>query len=833
MNKHEKRFGFSSSVSSDHAARHDAHQQESAEVVPLHGGAAAQRLVKDVVCGMRVDAETTPHRTTYQGQDYFFCSAGCQAKFIADPSHYLGEKAQAPEPMAHELMPDGTIYTCPMHPEVRQVGPGSCPICGMALEPVLVAAETPPNPELVDMTRRFWIGLLLALPVATLQMGGHFAGFNASVGQSLSNLVQLVMGDHFPALQDWIRPNISNIVQMVLGTPVVLWAGWPFFVRGWRSFVARKLNMFSLISAGTGVAWVYSVVATLAPSLFPAAFRGHEGTVAVYFEAAAGITVLVLLGQMLELRARERTSGAIRALLDLAPKTARQIADDGSEVEIPLDRVMVDNRLRVRPGEKVPVDGIVIDGRSSIDESMITGESMPVTKAAGTKVIAGTLNQSGSFLMRAEKVGRDTLLAQIVQMVAAAQRSRAPIQRLADQVSSWFVPSVIAAALLTFAIWSVYGPEPRYTFALVAAVSVLIIACPCALGLATPMSIMVGVGRGARAGVLVKNAEALERMEKVDTLVIDKTGTLTEGKPKVTAIVRAPGFSEGEVLRLAASVERASEHPLAAAIVAAAADRNIKIAEVGDFDSPTGKGVIGVVERRKLALGNANFLAELGIQTIVLENDADRLRRDGATVVFLAVGGKIAGLLAIADPIKATTSEALKTLTDDGVRIVMLTGDNRLTAAAVARRLGITEVEAEVLPDRKGAVVERLRREGRIVAMAGDGVNDAPALAAAEVGIAMGTGTDVAIESAGITLLKGDLVGIVRARRLSRATMHNIRQNLLFAFLYNGAAIPIAAGILYPAFGILLSPVIGAGAMAMSSVSVITNALRLRFAKLD
>jgi len=838
MNKHEKPLAFSSSASpSDLATRDGAHQQRSAEVVPLHGGAVAQRLVTDVVCGMTVDAETTPHRTTYQEKDYFFCSAGCRTKFIGDPRHYLGEKAKAPEPMAQkpmarEPMPD-SIYTCPMHPEVRQVGPGSCPICGMALEPVVVAAETPPNPELVDMTRRFWIGLALTLPVAALQMGGHFAGFNASVGQSLSNIVQLIMGEHFPAVQDWIRPNISNIVQMVLATPVVLWAGWPFFVRGWRSFVARKLNMFSLIAVGTGVAWVYSIVATLAPGLFPAAFRGHEGAVAVYFEAAAGITVLVLLGQVLELRARERTSGAIRALLDLAPKTARRIAEDGSETELPLDRVGVGDRLRVRPGEKVPVDGAVIDGRSLVDESMVTGESMPVTKIADTKVIAGTLNQSGSFVMRAEKVGRDTLLAQIVQMVAAAQRSRAPIQRLADQVSSWFVPTVIAVALVTFAVWSVYGPEPRYAFALVAAVSVLIIACPCALGLATPMSIMVGVGRGARAGVLVKNAEALERLERVDTLVIDKTGTLTEGRPKVVAIVPAAGFSEAEVLRLAAAVERDSEHPLAAAVVRAAAERNIAPADVRDFIAPTGKGVIGTVEGRTLALGNSNFLAELGVNATSLESDADRLRGDGATVVFLAVDRKIAGLIAIADPIKATTPEALKTLTDDGVRIVMLTGDNRVTAAAVARRLGITEVEAEVLPDRKSAVIERLRREGRIVAMAGDGVNDAPALAAAEVGIAMGTGTDVAIESAGITLLKGDLVGIVRARRLSRATMHNIRQNLLFAFLYNGAAIPIAAGVLYPAFGILLSPVIGAGAMAMSSVSVITNALRLRLARLD
>ena len=701
------------------------------------------------------------------------------------------------------------LYTCPMHPEIRQVGPGACPICGMALEPVTVTAETPVNPELLDMTRRFWLGLVLTLPVTVLEMGGYFVDLGA-----------------------WLTPNVDNVIQLALATPVVLWAGWPFLVRGWHSFVSRKLNMFSLIAVGTGVAWVYSVVAALAPQLFPPAFRGHEGAVGVYFEAAAGITVLVLLGQVLELRARQRTSGAIRALLNLAPKTARQIAPGGAETEVALDTVLVGDRLRVRPGEKIPVDGTVIDGRSSVDELMVTGESMPVTKTAYAKVIAGTLNQSGSFIMRADKVGRDTLLAQIVQMVATAQRSRAPIQRLADQVSSWFVPLVLLIALGAFAVWAVYGPEPRFTFALVAAVSVLIIACPCALGLATPMSIMVGVGRGARAGVLVKNAEALERMERVDTLVIDKTGTLTEGKPKVIAIVAAVGFSEADVLRLAASVERGSEHPLAAAIVAAAADRNIETAEVGDFDAPTGKGVTGTVDRRKVALGSANFMTELGIDGSSLQSDADLLRRDGATVVFLAADAKAAGLIAIADPVKATTPRALKSLIGDGLRIVMLTGDNRITAAAVARRLGITEVEAEVLPDGKGAVVDKLRREGRVVAMAGDGVNDAPALAAADVGIAMGTGIDVAIESAGITLLKGDLTGIVRARRLSRATMRNIRQNLLLAFLYNGAAIPIAAGALYPAFGVLLSPVIGAAAMALSSVSVITNALRLRRATL-
>ncbi len=765
----------------------------------IHAAAAAI----DPVCGMSVDPAKTPHRHDYRHHTYYFCSVGCRGKFAADPEKYLKPGA------VRETMHKDAIYTCPMHPEVRQVGPGACPICGMALEPVVVTAEVPANPELLDMTRRFWIGLALTLPVAVLEMGGHFVDLGV-----------------------WLTPNVDNLIQLALATPVVLWTGWPFFVRGWHSFVTRKLNMFSLIAVGTGVAWAYSVVATLAPQLFPPAFRGHEGAVAVYFEAAAGITVLVLLGQVLELRARERTSGAIRALLDLAPKAARRIDADGSEAEVALDAVLVGDRLRVRPGEKIPVDGTVVDGRSSVDESMVTGELMPVTKTADAKVIAGTINQSGSFIMRADKVGRDTLLSQIVQMVAAAQRSRAPIQRLADQVSSWFVPLVLFVALIAFVAWAVYGPEPRFTFALVAAVSVLIIACPCALGLATPMSIMVGIGRGARAGVLVKNAEALERMERVDTLVIDKTGTLTEGKPKVIAVIAAAGLSEADVLRLAASVERGSEHPLAAAIVAAAAERNLATAEVGDFDAPPGKGVIGTVDGRKVALGNTNFLAELGIDASSLQSDADGLRRDGATVVFLAADERAAGLIAIADPVKATTPQALKGLVDDGMRIVMLTGDNRITAAAVARRLGITEVEAEVLPDRKGAIVDRLRREGRVVAMAGDGINDAPALAAADVGIAMGTGTDIAIESAGITLLKGDLTGIVRARRLSHATMRNIRQNLLFAFLYNGAAIPIAAGVLYPAFGILLSPVIGAAAMALSSVSVITNALRLRRAAL-
>jgi Cu+-exporting ATPase len=586
--------------------------------------------------------------------------------------------------------------------------------------------------------------------------------------------------------------------------------------------------MFTLIAMGTGVAWLYSVIAVLLPDIFPPAFRGSDGTVAVYFEAAAVITVLVLLGQVLELRARDQTSGAIRALLDLAPKTARRIRADGQEEEVALDVIAVGDRLRVRPGEKVPVDGVVIEGRSALDESMVTGESMPVTKTVGDKVIAGTLNTTGSFVMRAEKVGRDTMLAQIVQMVASAQRSRAPIQRLADQVAGWFVPTVILFAVTAFVAWAMFGPEPRYAYGLVAAVTVLIIACPCALGLATPMSIMVGVGRGAQAGVLIKNAEALERMEKVDTLVVDKTGTLTEGKPKVVAVVPATGFEESEVLRLAASVEQASEHPLAAAVVAAAQERRLALSPVSAFDSPTGKGVVGMVDGRRISLGNAKFLREIGIDAVDLDGEAERLRADGATAIFLAVDGKIAAVIAIADPVKPTTSEALKLLAQDGVRVVMLTGDNRTTAQAVARRLGIENVEAEVLPEQKSAVVERLRQQGSVVAMAGDGVNDAPALAAADVGIAMGTGTDVAIESAGITLLKGDLTGIVRARRLSAATMHNIRQNLFFAFVYNAAGVPIAAGVLYPLFGILLSPVIAAAAMALSSVSVVGNSLRLR-----
>jgi Cu+-exporting ATPase len=785
-------------------AEHHHHEAHSGHDHAEHGNLKIEEGVRDPVCGMLVDPHTAQHRHQHEGRTYYFCSGGCLEKFKADPAKYLDISTKsAPS------IPEGTIYTCPMHPQIRQVGPGSCPICGMALEPVVATVEAGPNAELIDMSRRFWIGLVLSLPVVALEMGGHLTGLNHYVGQTTSN---------------WI--------QMVLATPVVLWAGWPFFVRGWNSIVTRNLNMFTLIAMGTGVAWIYSMVATLAPGVFPTAFRIGEGAVAVYFEAAAVITVLVLLGQVLELRARESTSGAIRALLDLAPKTARRIRDGGAEEEVSLDQVHAGDRLRVRPGEKVPVDGIVIEGRSAVDESMVTGESMPVTKEVKATVIGGTMNQSGAVVIEARKVGRDTMLSQIVQLVAEAQRSRAPIQRMADRVSGWFVPAVIAVALLAFGAWMIWGPEPRFAYGLVAAVAVLIIACPCALGLATPMSIMVGVGRGAQSGVLIKNAEALEHMEKVDTLVIDKTGTLTEGKPAVTAIVPAAGFTETDVLRLAASVERASEHPLAVAIVRAAEERGVSTTPVVDFDSPTGRGAVGSVDGKKIALGNAKFLSELSVNVTGLSDQAEGLRKDGATAIFMAVDGKVAGVLAIADPVKPSTPEALKGLKAEGVRVVMLTGDNWTTAKAVARRLGIDDVEAEVLPDQKSAVVQRHKAAGRVVAMAGDGVNDAPALAAADVGIAMGTGTDVAMESAGITLLKGDLTGIVRARRLSQAVMSNIRQNLFFAFIYNALGVPIASGLLYPMFGILLSPIIAAAAMALSSVSVVGNSLRLRRVRL-
>ncbi len=777
--------------------------------------------VKDPVCGMTV-AETSPHRLRRDGVDHFFCSAGCKEKFARDPRRYLsapsgqgaGGRPDAGDAhehnqgarRAHGSSPHASdaTWTCPMHPEVVRDGPGSCPICGMALEPATPGDPDRANPELADMQRRLRIGLIFALPVVMLEMGAHFLGVDRL-----------------------IPPRINSWLQLVLATPAVLWAGAPFFARAALSVRTMTLNMFTLIALGTGVAWGYSVVATVAPSLFPAEFQTAHGTVAVYFEAAAVITILVLLGQVLELKARERTGGAIRALLDLAPKTARRLRADGAEEEVGLDAIAVGDRLRVRPGEKAPVDGVVVDGRSSVDESMVTGESMPVSKGAGDRLIGGTLNQTGALIMEATHVGRETMLARIVQFVAEAQRTRAPIQRLADKASSWFVPAVIIVAIVAFFSWLTFGPEPSFTYGLIAAVSVLIIACPCALGLATPMSIVTGVGVGARAGVLIKNAEAIERMEKVDTLVVDKTGTLTEGRPALVGIDLANGYDEAGTLRLAASVESRSEHPIAHAIVEAAASRGLALAEPEDFDSPTGKGVTGSVEGRRVALGSERFLAELGVSAAELAAGADVRRRDGATVVFLAVDGEAAAAFAVADPVKASTPAALDSLRQAGIKIVMLTGDNKLTADAVARRLQIETVEAEVLPEQKAKIVQRLRDEGRIVAMAGDGVNDAPALAAADVGIAMGTGTDVAIESAGVTLLKGDLGGIAKARTISSATMRNIRQNLVFAFAYNAAGVPIAAGALFPVAGMLLSPMIAAGAMAASSVSVIANSLRL------
>jgi P-type Cu+ transporter len=784
---------------------------------PMDSTSVESPLAKDPVCGMSVDPATAKHRAEHDGKTFFFCSGGCRGKFVADPAQFLAEPTHAPTTSAHEhshhtaapppAKPalEAAIYTCPMHPQIRQGHPGACPICGMALEPEVATAATGPSAELVDMTRRFWIALALSIPVFALEMGGDLVDLHRFVPEWLSN---------------WI--------QLALATPVALWAGWPFFERGWASLKSRNLNMFTLIAMGVGVAWAYSVVATIAPDLFPSAFRGDHGAVPVYFEAAAIITTLVLLGQVLELRAREQTGGAIRSLLDLAPKTARVVHAEGADEEIALEEVKIGDALRVRPGEKVPVDGHIIEGRSAVDESMLTGESMPVGKSAGDKVIGGTLNQSGAFVMRAEKIGRDTVLAQIVQMVAQAQRSRAPIQRLADQVSGWFVPLVIAVAIAAFMAWAIWGPEPRLTYGLLAAISVLIIACPCALGLATPMSIMVGMGRGAQAGVLIKDAEALERLEKIDTLVVDKTGTLTVGKPTVVALKPTPGVSEEALLKLTASLERGSEHPLAAAILRAAADRNLVLAKVDGFESVSGKGVSGTIDGRKVWLGNRAMMHAVGVDVSALEETANTLREQGATAVFVAIDGAASGVIAVADPIKATALDAIRALKEAGVRIVMLTGDNRATAEAVGRKLGIAEIEAEVLPQDKGQTVERLRKEGRIVAMAGDGVNDAPALAAADVGIAMGTGTDVAIESAGVTLIGGDLRGVVAARKLSQATMRNIRQNLIFAFIYNAAGVPIAAGILHPAFGLTLSPVLAAAAMALSSVSVVANALRLR-----
>ena len=722
-------------------------------------------------------------------------------------SHRAAASAGAPGDAGGESVSSGTIYTCPMHPQIRRNAPGSCPICGMALEP-LNPAMSGEGAELRDMTRRFWIGLLLSAPLVLWEMLSHAPGL---------------------ALHHWVAPRVATWLELLLATPVVLWAGWPFFERAAASVRNRSLNMFSLIALGVGAAYLYSLVATLAPGLFPAALQTQAGSTPVYYEAAAVITVLVLLGQVLELRAREKTGGAIRALLNLAPKTARRIRADGTDEEIPQDEVRVGDRLRIRPGDGVPVDGEVLDGRSALDESMITGESMPVEKAAGARVIGGTLNGTGSLVMRAERVGSETVLARIVHMVADAQRSRAPIQRLADVVSAWFVPAVAGVAVLAFLGWMIWGPAPAFSYALIAAVSVLIIACPCALGLATPMSIMVGVGKGASAGVLIRNAEALERLEKVDTLVVDKTGTLTEGKPRVIASVPAGDFDEATVLSLAASVERSSEHPLAAAVVASAQARGLALQEATDFDSVTGKGVSGNIGSRRVAVGNAKLVASVPEE---LERRADEYRRQGATVIYVAVNDRPAGILAVADPIKASTPEALDRLRSDRVRIVMLTGDNRKTAEAVARQLGITDIESEVLPEQKNSVVRRLRSEGHVVAMAGDGVNDAPALAEADVGVAMGTGTDVAMESAGVTLVKGDLAGIARARALSRATMRNIRQNLFLAFVYNALGIPLAAGILYPSFGLLLSPIIAAAAMSFSSVSVIGNSLRLRFVRL-
>jgi len=759
--------------------------------------------MKDPVCGMDVSPEQAVATEEYRGRSYYFCSTRCCRKFQEAPEAYLGRE----DAQKRAKGDDGRQYTCPMHPEVAQVGPGSCPKCGMALEPLEITAGEEESPELRGMSRRFWVSLILTIPVFAIAMADVLPG-------------QPVDGVLTRKSQIW--------VQLVLATPVVLWGGWPFFVRGWHSIVARSLNMFTLVAIGTGVAYLYSLAAALLPDLFPPSFRGPVGNVAVYFEAAAVITTLVLLGQVLELRARARTSGAIKALLGLAPKTARIVRKSGSEEDIPLEDVEPDDRLRVRPGEKIPVDGVVVEGSSSVDEAMLTGEPLPVEKHPDDPVTGGTLNKSGTFIMRAERVGRDTLLAQIVRMVSEAQRSRAPIQGLADQVAGWFVPAVVLMSLATFLVWGLLGPQPRLTHALVNAVAVLIIACPCALGLATPMSIMVGTGRGATAGVLIKNAEALENMEKIDTLVIDKTGTLTEGRPRLTAVRGAGNFTEQEVLQLAASLEQGSEHPLAEAIVEEAKGKGLQLFAVEEFASETGKGVMGQVNGRRVAVGNHKLLEAFGTDPGDLAGQAEELRRTGATAMFVAIDGQPAGLLGVADPIKSTTPEAIRRLKALGLHIVMLTGDSRTTAEAVARELGIDEVEAEVSPDRKNEVVRQLQEQGRTVVMAGDGINDAPALAQAQVGIAMGSGTEVAMESAGITLVKGDLTGIVKAVSLSRATMRNIRQNLFFAFVYNSLGVPVAAGVLYPFFGLLLSPMIAAAAMSLSSVSVVGNALRLR-----
>ena len=788
-------------MSNDHAHHHaHAHGHASHQ----HENKSPPTMTKDPVCGMDVDPSTAVFQATFDGRTFYFCSQNCHDKFKANPEQYVAAAAAKAGPAA-----EGTVWTCPMHPQIRRSEPGSCPICGMALEPEMPTADDAPSPELRDMTLRFWVGTSLAAPVFVLEMTAHLVDLHGVLpGQAL------------------------NWIQLVLATPVVLWAGWPFFQRGAASVVNRSLNMFTLIAMGIGVAWLYSMLATLVPDIFPSSMRGMDGAVPVYFEAAAVITALALLGQVLELRAREQTSGAMKALLGLAPKTARRIRPDGSDEEVEVDAVMVGDHLRIRPGEKVPVDGTVLEGRSAVDESMVTGESMPVTKTEGARLIGGTINRSGGLVMQATEIGRDTMLSRIVQLVAAAQRSRAPIQRLADQVSGWFVPLVIVIAILAFLAWMIWGPEPKLAHALVAAVSVLIIACPCALGLATPMSIMVGVGKGAQLGLLIKNAEALERLEKIDTIVVDKTGTLTEGRPSLTRIIPADGFDETQLLTLAASLERASEHPLGVAIVAAAEDRKLNLSAPSDVDSPVGKGLTGIVEGRRVLIGSAKYLEAEGVELGIWRSRADDVRAEGATVVLVAVDRNVAGALGIADPIRATTAEALADLRSQGMRVVMMTGDNAVTAKAVGQKLGIDNVEADVLPERKSAVVEHLRSQGKVVAMAGDGVNDAPALAAADVGIAMGTGTDVAMESAGVTLLNGDLIGIARARRLSHATMQNIRQNLFLAFVYNAAGVPIAAGVLYPVFGLTLSPAIAAAAMALSSVSVIGNSLRLRSARI-
>jgi Cu+-exporting ATPase len=825
MAEGEQTHGVEAAISTQRPARHhdddhrdghdhpsQAHPEPAIGVGGKHESADQELAVAiDPVCGMKVKRETAKHRFEYGAREYLFCCARCRERFQADPENFLKPKQPEQTPAAlkrrEPAVDPGAIYTCPMDPQIRHVGPGSCPICGMALEPEQVSLDQGPDPESIDMTRRLWIALALTLPVFAIEMGRHLG------------LMHL-----FP-------PPWSNWISLALSTPVVLWAGAPFFARGWRSVTSGYLNMFTLVAMGTGVAYLYSLIGTLFPQIFPPGFRDSHGAVAVYFEAAAVITVLVLLGHVLELRARERTSGAIRALLGLAPKTARRITDRGDE-DVAIDVIAVGDRLRVRPGEKIPVDGLVTEGHSFVDESMVTGEPMPVSKARGARVIGGTVNQSGALVLRAEQVGRDTMLARIVDMVARAQRSRAPIQRLADRVAGWFVPAVLVSAVIAFAAWVIFGPEPRFAFGLVAAVTVLIIACPCALGLATPMSIMVGVGRGARAGILIRDAEALEAFERIDTIVIDKTGTLTEGKPKLASIVTAPDAEENTLLRLAASVEQASEHPLARAIIEAAKVRNLPLDDVSSFVAHPGRGATGSVEGKTVALGNAEMMRDRNIAVSGFETEAEAARASGATTIYVAFDGRAAGVIAVADPIKASAKAAIAALRSEGLRIVMLTGDNATTARAVASQLDIAEVEAGVLPERKGEVVQRLRNEGRRVAMVGDGVNDAPALALADVGIAMGGGTDVAIESAGITLLTGDLAGLVRARRLSAATMRNIRQNLAFAFVYNAAGIPIAAGVLYPIFGILLSPMLGAAAMALSSVSVIGNALRLARARL-